>query len=609
VITALKQLIDDDRVVTWIVASYLLFQLLGVGWDLPGTFGWENDGVAPRDLFGGLAINLTAEHGHRYPLFHYLVLGLFCLPILVFAALGAQGLTLNLLMDAVLTTPVMTSCALIAKLIGLGMSCLALLLLGRIARRTLSTSAGRWAVLFAATNLSFGYYGRATNLDGPYLFWTVFALDRLVAAAADGRRRDYLLLGFSAAAAVATKDQAYASFLLVMPLYLLVLPLFRPFAAGKAHWRLAGQTALVAASAYALLSGALFNPTGYLGRVKTMMGSASQDWRQYPPGLAGVLENLRDLAASQAEFWWPWPLVICGCFGVVLVVGWSALSRAESDQSTHALTAVARPTWRLLPLVAGLSFVLFFTLPVGRCEHRFALPLGFWLAYYGGAAFAWLHGRVSERRASPAGGHLRRLCTAALLACVVIGPGGWQALQLLLTQYGDARRAAVAWLAQLPRGALVETYGHLVYQPHYDFSTEAPYRVQRLTTRPIAQRNPLTGAREIVGLFSAAGKRGADVLLVTEGYVSRFFPPRDKAGQRRRRPYRSAIRARAQQDADAVRFFRRALTGQLPDYDLALHARARLPRWVMALGGRPIEIHGSTGRDIWLLHRKAARTN
>ena len=39
---------------------------------LPGTFGWECDGIAPRDLFMTVGANLTPGSGHNYPLFHAL---------------------------------------------------------------------------------------------------------------------------------------------------------------------------------------------------------------------------------------------------------------------------------------------------------------------------------------------------------------------------------------------------------------------------------------------------------------------------------------------------------------------------------------------------------
>ena len=53
------KLIREDHTVGWIVLVFALSQLIAVGWDLPGAYGWENDGIAPRDFFAGLAINLT----------------------------------------------------------------------------------------------------------------------------------------------------------------------------------------------------------------------------------------------------------------------------------------------------------------------------------------------------------------------------------------------------------------------------------------------------------------------------------------------------------------------------------------------------------------------
>lgn len=40
------KLIREDRTVGWIVLVFALSQLVAVGWDLPGAYGWENDGIA-----------------------------------------------------------------------------------------------------------------------------------------------------------------------------------------------------------------------------------------------------------------------------------------------------------------------------------------------------------------------------------------------------------------------------------------------------------------------------------------------------------------------------------------------------------------------------------
>ena len=233
------KLIREDRTVGWIVLVFALSQLIAIGWDLPGSYGWENDGIAPRDFFAGIAINLTPGQGHRYPLFHNILLGVLCIPILLPAALSAEQWTLPALMEQILTVPVMTGCSLVAKLVAIVMACVSLLVIARIARRTVSAEAGRWAAIWAATCLSFAYYGRVSNLDGPYLMWTALAIDRLLAVAETRKRRDYILFGVLAGAAVATKDQAYAGFVLPGLIYVLLLLLRsdRPFGPRQAHYR------------------------------------------------------------------------------------------------------------------------------------------------------------------------------------------------------------------------------------------------------------------------------------------------------------------------------------------------------------------------------------
>ena len=288
------KLIREDRTLGWIVLVFALSQMLAIGWDLPGSYGWENDGIAPRDFFAGIAINLTPGQGHRYPLFHNVVLGLLCIPILLPAALRADEWTLPSLMEQILTVPVMTGCSLVAKLLSLLMACVALLVLARIARRTVSAQAGRWAAVWAATCLSFAYYGRVSNLDGPYLMWTVLAIDRLLAAADTGKRKDYILFGVLAGAAIATKDQAYAGFVLPGLIYVLLLPLRsdRPFGPRAAHYRNA---------AMATVAGAVFNPTGFLARLRELTGGASQDWMTYARTPSGVMANVTDIALGKVS--------------------------------------------------------------------------------------------------------------------------------------------------------------------------------------------------------------------------------------------------------------------------------------------------------------------
>lgn len=567
----------SDRVVASVILGFALTQLSTLFWDLPGSHGWENDGVAPRDIFAGFSENLTPGHGHRYPLLHYLVLALPSLPILL-AAVLAGPLDFESVRGRILSVPCMTGLSLVAKLVAIAMACLSLLVLARIVRRTVGPRAARWTVLFGATNLTFAYYGRVSNLDVPYLTFVVLALDALLELLATGKKRSYAAFALFAAASVATKDQAYASFVLVAPLYLVVLPLVRRSDFAPDHFRRLLRAAVLGALGYGVMSGALFNPTGFLARLRELRGPASGMWRVYSRDGAGVAANASDIVHALPDASWPAPVLGAAVAG--------ALATLFARRGQGLVTGTAG---RALPFVAGASNLLFFTLYVARSEHRFLLPFTFFLAAYAGAAADC--SLSLTKRASR-----ERLATLLLAALV-----GWSALRSFavhLTQLGDARRKVSAWLARLPAGSTVETYGRVVYQPHYDVTPQSPYRVQRVGPERPLKRNPLVGATELEAAIGDIERRKPDVLVIPEGFANAFLaeqrdPTRPLAGVTRER----------QADTGTVALLRAATENRLPHYRLALHARPALPAWALALGLEPVAIQASTGMSVWVLER------
>lgn len=571
----------EDRVVGYLVFAFALSQLSAAGWDLPGSHGWENDGIAPRDLFGGIAENLTPGHGHRYPLLHYLVLGVASLPVLLPAVLSGP-LTGEAIRQRVLSVPCMTGISLIAKLIAIAMACVALITLARIVRRTYGEHAGRLAVLFAATNLTFAFYGRVSNLDVPYLTWTLLALAALLDVIQRGTHKSYLTFALFAAGAVATKDQAYASFVLATPLFLVVLPLLRPTSFAPDHFRRLLLASGVGAAAYLVLSGAAFNPTGFLARVEEMRGPASQSWRGYSKDWAGLSANLREALAAGTGAYWPLP---------VLVLAWcSALLTLVIPRRGDTFGARAG---RSLLLVAGCGSLLFFTLVVARSEHRFLLPLGTFLAAYAGIGADALLGFA----ASLGAGRPMALLLGGLLTW-----SGLHSFAVHLTQFGDARRTTAAWLARLPPGSVVETYGSLVYQPHFDVSAEAPYRVERVGPEPARSRNPLVGAHELQAAIADVETRRPDVLVLSNGFADSYL----RRPQSPARPLQGVV-AERQRDQATTEFVRAAVAGRLPNYRVALHARPQLPALATWLGLRPVAIQATTGVPLWILVREGGR--
>jgi hypothetical protein len=562
-------------------AGFVLVAAAAAGWDLPSSFSWENDGVAPRDLFAGVAENLIPGHAFRYPLLHPLLTGLLCLPVLVPAALRAPSFHLGDLRAAILAPPVMTACALIGRGVAVAAAVVALAALGRVAKRLHGARAGRWAEAFAAVNLSFAYYGRATNLDGPALMWSVLAIERLLLATAPAptaswsaspRRRDHLWFAAFAAASVATKDQAYAVYALVVP-FLIAVRWRRPEAFARGAWsgRRVAAAAGVGVLVYLAASGALFNPTGWVTRLRTLAGPASGDYREYARDWYGLAANLHDVAARQADFWWPWPVV---------ALAWAGVLAALFAAPASPLVAV--------PLLAGLGSLVAFTLVAGRAEHRFVLPLGFWLSLYAGVGLEAARARLRRRRSGARAAVLADVVGAALVAAGLL-----VSLRLVATQWRDGRRAVEAALRALPPGTTVETYGPLVYQPRFAPRGEAPYRVARVGGDPAAARNPLAGMDEREDAVTADGvaRRRPGVIVVTEGFATPYL-----AGARSGGRVFAPLWEKQRSDAATAPFVRDAVAGRLPGYRLSLVAAPDLPF-------APVRVHESTGMRTWVLVR------
>lgn len=577
----LTEPVRQDRWLQVAFALFLLWQLASMLWDLPGSHGWENDGIAPRDLFGGIAFNLTPGRGHRYPLLHYLIVGVASLPFLLLGALRARSFAMPDLMDAILDPVVMTGVSVTAKVVAVAMSLAAIATLARIGRRLFGQDAGRWAALLAMVNLSVAYYGRVSNLDGPYLMWSVLALDRMLDVIERGDRRDFVWAGVLVGAAVATKDQAYAT--LAMPLLhvFVVLPLSRPelYGGRAAHWR---RTALAIGSAVlslGLLGGGLLNPTGWWYRVHILSGTNSEDWRTYERSVDGVLANLADLWRAQAEHWWPWAVVVVVWVGVVVAM---TMATERGGLRQRAI--------RALPLLAGVSHVVLFTLVVARTGNRFALPMGFWLALYGGVAIAYGLEQLREHPARPA---------AVAIALALLSLSFGRLGQLSLTQWGDARREVSELLQGLPPGSTVETYGLVVYLPHFDTSPESPYRVSRVDGQALKRRNPLHGATEVLAPYGEYAERAPDVIVIPEAFAVRYLPQETASTAHTR----SAVVETFARDDDGRAFFTAALSDDLPGYRVLKIAEPRIPFWAQWLGADPMNVHACTGRRVWVLEK------
>jgi hypothetical protein len=476
----------------WVVAVVAVLHAVGLGWGLPGSDGWDNDGVAPRDFLPGLAETFTPGHYYTYPPLQLALLAVLTLPISLVALFRAPALTVPAVVGEILKVPYMTAMSLgivlaIARLAEeiraaeLGLSPDRVARLGAVYDDPRVRRAGVCAAIVAGVNASFTYYGKVSNLDVPYVFWSIWALVYL-ARAIRGQRS--FRVGFVLAAlAIATKDQAYALFLLAMPPYFVFA-----LARDRRRARDFVIASVVALGALLVIDGAVFNPTGFHARIGFLLGPASQDYAEYTATWSGRARLLVD-AAELFPLQYPFALLVFIAVGL-----------------RHLRRSVLGP----LPLLVSLSFLLTFTMATRRTEARFLFPPAMLLAIYGGAgleAFVWIR-RRSLRWAGQA------------IASVVLALAIFRCISVDVSMLRDPRYDAEAWLAANVRpGDTIEIYGLNVYFPRFP----AWAHVVRVGPEPITKRNPLPGVEEVQAPYELAMQRAPTWIVVPWGWAWRVY--------------------------------------------------------------------------------------
>ncbi len=527
---------------------------IGFAWGLPNSDTWSADAISPRACgLGAIAESYWPGHFHQYPPLHMLLLTALSLPWMALAAARA-GTDRDALERALLEPLPMTAIEVSARLVALAMFagiawCTATLWTPLAGRR-----AGIAAGLVVATNATLVYYAHTGNLEVPYLFWTMLALveiDRVLGG--EEARATRTLLAVVAAAL--TKDQAAGTFALVLPACLLVRP---ALARSRATWKAAG----VAAAAYAVVSGAVVNPTGFAKRVALLLGPASADWATYPKGWGGRAAIARDVVLSVPRYssWW----IAAAAFAGIAIVAAPGRGRRVATDRARAL----------MPLLGAASFTLLFTFGARRTEDRFVLPQSVLVLPYACIAF--------EALASRARAAWSRAALAA--ACIVaVAPALLGAIDVDATLLADARYDAERFLAALPPGTRVEMYGGPRFLPRIPGNVVA-VRVGEEDPRDRTRMPRLEEVRARPA--DLAARAPAYVLLSTE-----FSHAQSGAAA----PSRYGVTSYT--SADDARFFADLDRGALG------YARVATFECVVPWPLKCRAIHGSTGMPIWIYGR------
>jgi 4-amino-4-deoxy-L-arabinose transferase-like glycosyltransferase len=547
----------------WILLAAAGLRLAGLFWGLPASDGWDDDGFAPRNFLTALALTWKPGAYFTYPPLHALLLAVPAFPVAGWVLAHAPSLSQHDVIATITRAPYMTYFALLGRLVSLVMSLGIIWCVAEMARRAAGARAGLLAAIACTLNFGLTYYGQVSNLDVPYLFWACLALLWCMRAVLEQEPRRFWPAALFAAASVATKDQAYALFLLSLPAFLVLW--FAVDTWPRAHGRqivfALVPAVFVSLVLLLLVDGAITNPTGFLSRIAFLAGPASEDYAEYLHGPSGWFALLADTAGTFAKGY-----------------GLAAVTLAVLGVGVHMLRSrgIVRVAG-LLPLLAIISFTVCFNFAALRSDHRFLLPQSVLSCVYIGMA--------ADMLAFPAHAWLR-LAGRAVLALVALA-ALHQAIAINAAMLFDPRYDAESWMAaHVMPGDVIETYGQNCFLPRFPNSA----RVIRVGVGDLKLRNPLPGVTEVREPFSAP--RQPRFIVLSLAWAERYLKSPTPLGPGR---VYSRLQRADFADMDARMFFQRLLD-ETQGYHLA-HAARPASLWPN------VHIHDSLNEPVWIFER------
>lgn len=425
----IRRLLPRDPTSWWLLAVLalaLFLDVVAINWGLPSHRGWAPDEIVPEYVLDALAHRFANGWFDIYPLTQYVLLSAANLPVMAVARLASipEGHLGQL-----------AAFFIVNRLVSVAFGVGTLVVVYLCGRELFDRRAGVAAALIVALMPPWVYYSKLANVDVPYLFWLLLSMYFFLRLARTRHRRDLYLLAATAALSVATKDQAYAFY--VLPGVAVALIIFRrpvPEAGSRRTevWRGVGETAAaaaIAAGVFALGHNLLLNWQGFVAHVRFITGPAS-DYRHFAATMGGNLEMLWE-ALRQIRWSLGWPAVILGVAGLV-----GELARGFRRRS-------------LLLLLPVVSYYVFLIAIVGYLFDRFLLGACLVLAVYGGRLAAQL---------TASGRPFRKPVSVALgfaVAFALIKAASVDALMI-----NDSRYATEQWLkAHVRPGQVLASVG------------------------------------------------------------------------------------------------------------------------------------------------------
>ena len=543
----LKERLSDPA--TWLHLGFLVAVIVGCNWALPGPDTWANDSISPRSCgLGAIVETYRTGHRHHYPPLHMAVLTVVSLPWMAIAA-SRVGIDIDKLGPELLKPFYMTGIEAGARVVAAAMAIGIVYQTMRLWERLAGRRAGVAAGVVVTANAPLVYYAHTGNLDVPFLFWVSWALVEIDRVASGEPREEIALL--LAIAAVLTKDPAACALIVALPIYLLVIP--KVVRGTPVLRRGVVRGTALGVVAYAVVSGAAVNPTGFALRLKYEIFVATETAIQYPLGWRGTAAIARDAFLSTDRFT-SWPVAATAAVGLIMVIAQRrGLDRARA----------------LLPFVAAASFSLIFNLLARQTLERYLLPQSLLYFPYAAIPFDWAWTRWARAR----------VALAAAMA-VALSPAWLGVASLDATLLADPRYEAEHFLAALPRGTRVEVYGG----PHFVPRIPPNVAAVRPGVEPLEDRQPIYRVADMVDPAMDPRPRAPDVILLATELST---VPEEYTG-----PPEYGLTG--YRDAISNRFFQRLYDGSFGFVRSATFT-CSLP-WPLACRS----IHSSTAGQVWV---------
>jgi hypothetical protein len=431
----LRRLLPDRGAVQFssslriVLAVFAVVFAVGIWWGWPAL--WAPDELDPPAVLQAIGQRFSNGWFDKYPPLHYYLLALIYVPVLV------AGQLRWLHVDS---EPVLALLFLLGRFLTLAMAVGTLVGIALLAMRTLGRAYAWPAAFCAGAFLPFVFYAKTVNVDAPYVFWFVISCLFLVEAHRTATVRDCVGFGLTAAAAVATKDQAYA---------LYVLPaLHLAWRIGRTRQGLIALAAGTAAgvAALAVIYNLAFNYVGFRDHVDLVVGPASEGYRMFPATISGEWA-LAKITAGQLLWMVGWPGAL------LLLIGLVPGSRTPEEPAV--------PVWILL---SAISYYLTLIAVIGYVYDRFLMPVT--------TLFALVAAIGIRRLIAPLATSVRASRGIGLqpgAAAILIGWLLWRVVSVDALLVRDSRYAAEVWLrANVPRDAWVATVEEFGYVPRVE---------------------------------------------------------------------------------------------------------------------------------------------